>query len=171
MPAGMALPARVAVRFGLYQAGADGRRLQMLGPVDGTGRARGGTIDVEANAIHWQPEPPDPTLAARSERLNTSGALVDFGPAATNGAFRLNYGGTNWQLIPLPASSAFKVNLRLNQLNATGQKVETITAVDVDGKPLDQVGFQQEGQAVEFDTAAKVFAYRIALAQPAPASR
>jgi hypothetical protein len=159
------LPATIAIRFGLYQAGADGRRLPLPGAVDGTGRARGGYITVEDNAIRWLPEPTDPTVAARSERLNMSGRVVDFGPVATSGAFRLNYRGANWQLVPLPGSSAFKVNLHLNQLNATGQRVKAITAIDADGNTVDQVKFQQDGEAVQFDTAATTFAYRIAFAR------
>jgi len=129
--------------------------------VDRTGRTRGGNIQVENAAIRWQPEPPDPTAAARSERLNMSGKLVDFGPAATSGAFRLIYSGENWQLIPLPGSPAFKVELHLDQLNASGQKVQAITAVDADGNAVGQVKFQQDGQTVHFDTAPEVFAYRI----------
>jgi len=93
-----------------------------------------------------------------------SGKLIDFGPAITNGAFRLIHSDTNWQLIPLPGSPAFKVQLRLDQLNATGQKVQTITAIDTDGNSQGQVNFQQDGQVVRFDSAAKVFAYRISLA-------
>jgi len=163
VPASLAAPAEIAVRFGLYQPDADGRRLPMLGAVDRTGRARGGHIHVENTAISWQPEPPDAAAEARSERLNMSDKLVDFGPVTTNGAFRLIYGGTNWQLIPLPGSPAFHVKLRLDQLNAGEQKVQAITAVDADGNAVDQVKFQQDGQNVHFDTAAKVFAYRISL--------
>jgi len=163
VPAEITAPADIAIRFGLYQAITGGRRLSMLGAVDRTGRVRGGHLHVENAAISWQPEPPDPAVAARSERLNMSGKLVDFGPAATSGAFRLIYGGANWQLIPLPGSPAFQVELRLNQLNANGQKVQTITAVDADGNAGGQVKFQQDGETIRFDTATKVFAYRISL--------
>ena len=99
-----------------------------------------------------------------------SGKLVDFGPAATSGAFRLLYGNANWQLIPLPGSPAFQVELRLNQLNAGRQKVQAITAMDADGNAEVQVKFQQDGQTVHFDTAAKGFAYRISLVKNPGAS-
>jgi len=161
VPASIAAPEDLAIRFGLYNPSADGRRLPMLGAVDGTGRTRGGNIHFENAAIRWQPEPPDPAVAERFQRLNMSGKLVDFGPAATNGAFRLIYSGADWQLIPLPGSPAFKVELHLNQLNANGQKVQAIAAVDADGNAVGQVKFRQDGQTVHFDTAAKVFAYRI----------
>jgi len=165
VPASVAAPARIGIRLGIYHAATDGRRLPMLGAVDRTGRARGGDIHVEGGSISWQPEPPDPTVAELAERLNTSGKPIDFGPAATNGAFRLLYGGATWQLIPLPGSSAFQVELRLNQLNASGQKVQAIAALDADGNAGDQVKFQQDGPTVRFDAAAQVFAYRISLAQ------
>jgi hypothetical protein len=165
VPAPLAAPAVVAIRFGLFNPEADGRRLPMLGAVDRTGRARGGRLQVGNGGIFWQPEPPDPAVAARAERLNMSGKVVDFGPAATSGAFRLLYGGANWQLIPLPGSSGFPVELSLNQLNASGQKVEAIAAMDADGNAGVQVKFRQDGQTVRFDTAAQVFAYRISLAK------
>ena len=164
VPASLHVPADVAIRFGLFRAATDGSRYPMLGPVDGTNRVRGGRLHMENGAMTWQPEPPDPAVTAITERLNMSGKLIDFGPAITNGAFRLIHSDTNWQLIPLPGSPAFKVQLRLDQLNATGQKVQTITAIDTDGNSQGQVNFQQDGQVVRFDSAAKVFAYRISLA-------
>ncbi len=164
VPASLAAPAGVAIRFGLYHANADGRRLPLLVAMDNTGRARGGYLHMEKSAISWKPEPPGPVVAARSERLNLGGKSVDFGPVVTNGAFRLLYAGTNWQLIPLPSSLPFSVELRLDQLNASGQKVQAILAVDADGNVEDPVKFQQDGSTIRFDIAAKVFAYRISLA-------
>jgi len=163
VPAGITDNRRIAIRFGLYQP-TGGKRLPMPGTVDTTGRARGGSIRVKDHSIQWQPELPDPKVAAQTCRLNMSGSLVDFGPVSTNGAFRLNYDGTEWKLIPLPDSSSFKVNLRLNELNATGRKAAAINAVDADGNIVDRVKFLQEGESVRFDTAAGVFAYRISLA-------
>ena len=163
IPAGIDAAA-IAIRLGLYHSGPDGRRLRMPGAVDRSGRARGGTIHLENATIHWRPEPPDPVVAARSERLNTTGKLVDFGQVATNGAFRLITGGTSWQLIPLPDSLGFKVDLHLNQLSASVRKVTAITATDLDGKSGNKVIFQQDGEIVHFNTAPRIFAYRILLA-------
>jgi hypothetical protein len=163
VPASLTAPADVAIRFGLFRA-PDGQRYPIGGPVDGSGRVRGGRLHMENGSLAWQPEPPDPAETARDERLNMSGKLVDFGPAVTNGAFRLMYSATDWQLIPLPGSSAFQVQLRLDQLNANGQKVQSITAVDVNGNTEGPVKFQQDGQTVQFDPAAEVFAYHISLA-------
>ena len=78
------------MRTGFYQPGPGGARLRLSGPTDGTGRARCGTVTADAaGAITWKPEPPDPELIERQARLNTTGKLVDFGPVATTGAFRL----------------------------------------------------------------------------------
>ena len=164
LPSSLGASADVAIRFGLYRAGGDGQRLPVSAVIDNTGRTRGGSIHVEDSAISWQPEPPDPMAAARSDRLNMSGQPVDFGPATTNGAFRLIYGGRNWQLIPLPGSSAFSIDLHLDQLNASGQKIQAISALDADGNVGNPVNFQQDGSTVHFDAAAKIFAYRISLA-------
>jgi hypothetical protein len=158
--------AESAIRFGLYNSnpGTDGKRLPMLVSMDDENRAQGGTIRVEGGAIHWQPEPADPTLAARSERLNTGDKVVDFGPAATNGAFRLVYGGATWELVPLPGSGAVKVKLRLDRLNATGRKVLAISGMGEDGKNAGgAVKFRQDGATVEFDAPGGVFEYRITM--------
>ncbi len=113
----------------------------------------------------WQPEQPDPAAEERMARLNTSGKLVDFGPALTNGAFRLLYKDTDWRLIPLPGSPSFHVELRLDQLNADGRKIRDIMAENADGTIGSPVKFQSDGQAVQFDLGDKVFACRILFAK------
>ena len=101
VPANIDVPNAIAIRLGLFQS-PGGRRLSMAGPVDHTGRVRGGSIHLDGTAIRWRPEPPDPAVNARCERLNVNGKLIDFGPVATNGAFRLFEDGAGWRLIPLP---------------------------------------------------------------------
>ncbi len=169
VPAGFPAPAEIAVRFGLCNPDMDWKRLQMPVATDHRGRARGGIIQLEEDVVRWQPEPPDPIKEARSARLNMRGKTVDFGPASTNGAFRILHEGTVWKLIPLPGSPAFHVELRLDQLNASGQKVREITAVNTDGNAVGPVSFQQDGQAVRFETSDEPFAYRISFIPPAAA--
>lgn len=171
MPAEVAAPADIAIRFGLFHPGKDGARLRMQASTDHSGRARGGTIHLEEDAIRWQPEPPDPAVDARSARLNLSEKSVDFGPAVTNGAFRLIHADTVWKLMPLPGSLAFHVELRLDQLNASGQRVREITVVNADGNAGAPVMFRQDGQSVRFDTCDVSFAYRISFDPPAGADR
>jgi len=171
VPDSIAAPADIAVRFGLFHPGMEGKRLPMPVAMDRAGRARGGIIHVGQTAISWQPEPPDPDKAERSGRLNMGGSMVDFGPASTNGAFRLTHSGTSWQLIPLPGSPAFQIELRLDQLGASGQNVREITALNEGGKAEPPVAFHQDGGTVRFATFDKVFAYRISLDSPARAGR
>ncbi len=168
VPETVQLPAAFAIRFGFYQP-TGGQRLPLLGSVDTTGRARGGRIQLEAGnnqtpVIRWEPEPADPVAAARAARLNTAGKVIDFGPVATNVAFRLRHAGNVWELIPLPSSPSFKVELRLDRLGANGRKVQSVTAVDIDGKTINEATFRQDGQVVRFDTDGSAFAYRIRLA-------
>jgi hypothetical protein len=164
VPPGIAAPADLPIRYGLYDPGPTGHRLPLLASMDSNGRVRGGIIHFSASGIQWEPEPPEPDTAAVLQRLNAGAKLVDFGPAATNGAFRLLYGGADWRLIPLPGSSAFKVQLRLDQLNAGGRSVKAITALNDDGNAAGpNVEFRQNGQSVEFETAAGVFGYAISL--------
>lgn len=166
IPADIAAQTELAIRFGLFRPEPDGRRLPMLVPMDSSGRVRGGTIRLQNGTIQWSPEPADPDVEAVARRLNMSGKLVDFGAAATNGAFRLMHGGTKWQLIPLPGSAAFKVELRLDQLGSGGRKVQRITTSDFAGISGAEVEFEQAGNAVRFETSDKVFEYRISFAPP-----
>jgi len=165
LPETVQAPATFAIRYGLYHP-TGGQRLPLRGSVDATGRGRGGRILVEAGqapAIRWQEEPPDPNAAARLARLNVEGKVLDFGAVATNGAFRLRHRGNEWELVPLPNSSAFKVELHLDRLSAPERKVRSIIAVDKDGKAAPETAFQQDGQTVRFSTDGKAFAYRIQL--------
>ena len=163
LPAGVKLPATFAVRTGFYHPGSGGARLRLSGPTDGTGRARCGTVTADAaGAIAWKPEPPDPGLAERQARLNTAGKLVDFGPVATTGAFRLRYApNTEWELMPLPDSESFQVQLRLDQLGAPAAKVREMVAQDLDGHPLAPVAPEQDGPLVRWKTDSRAFRYLI----------
>jgi len=151
-------PGPLDIRFGLYQPKEGGDRLPMLVAMDSEGRARGGTIRMDGTAVRWTPEPADADVAERIERLNMREKVVDFGAVATNGAFRLKYGGEKWELMALPGSAAFKVQLRLDQLNAGGKKVRAITGTD--GKDAE---FRQTGDLVEFETNGGVEGYGISM--------
>jgi hypothetical protein len=119
------------------------------------------TVDA-SGAITWTPEPPAPELAERLARLNTAGKLVDFGPVATTGAFRLRYApGTEWELTPLPGSESFQVELRLDQLNLPAAKVRQVVAQDLDGHTLEPVALKQDGSVVRWKTDNRAFRYLI----------
>lgn len=154
----------IAIRFGLYHP-TEGGRLPLQGLVDQTGRARGGKILVQnvsgKQTLQWTPENPDPDEAARSARINQSRKLVDFGPVATNGAFQLKHEGKVWTLIPLPDSDSFDVQIRLDQLNASGQSVHSIEEIAMNGKSVRDVPFHQSASLISFQTGISSFGYRI----------
>ena len=164
LPADVPDGSSLAIRFGLFHAGADGHRLPMLVASDETDRVRGGHLLLKNSAISWQPPLIDPNIAERAARLNMTNRMIDFGSAVTNGAFRLLYSGKDWQLIPLPNSAAFKVELHLDKLNAAGKKIAAVTGIDMDGKAIGEEKFQQDGPVLRFAPDAKVFAYQISLA-------
>jgi hypothetical protein len=163
LPADVKLPAAFAVRAGFYHPGSGGARLRLSGPTDGTGRARCGTVTVDAaGAITWNPEPPDSDMAERLARLNTAGKLVDFGPVATTGAFRLRAApGTDWELTPLPGSDSFQAELRLDRLGVPAAKVRQVLAQDPDGHALDPVVLERDGPVVRWKTDHRAFRYLI----------
>lgn len=168
LPAGQKLPATFLVRCGLYVPGPGGDRLKMAGSVDRGGRARCGKVIATRGEragdvrVQWEAEV-DPWLAARQARLNTGGKVLDFGPVATDGAFRLELGDREWRLVPLPKSEACAVTLRLERLGAPGAKQVRVQGLDVSGKAVARPEVRHEGESIHFRTGPDVYEYRIAL--------
>ncbi|HPA17406.1 MAG TPA: hypothetical protein PLU30_06635 [Verrucomicrobiae bacterium] len=168
LPARQKLPATFLVRCGLYVPGPGGARLVMAGPKDRGGRALCGRIGAAAGSkpsdvhLRWEPEV-DPWFAKRQARLNTGRKIVDFGPVATNGSFRMQFDGPQWCLIPLPESDPFEVRLRLDQLGAGGSKTVKVNAVDVNGRITAEPKVRREGEELRFETTERAFEYRISL--------
>jgi hypothetical protein len=157
------LPVTFAIRFGLYDP-LDGGRLSLLGPTE-NGRARGGTLRIEANGeATLTPEPPDANELAMQQRLNNTRKIVDFGLAQTNGAFRLQHSGNLWQLTPLPDSDAFAVKLQLAKLGGAGRKVLSVVPVLQNGAVAEKISFTHNGNVLSFQTTPEVFAFRISFA-------
>jgi len=162
LPAEAAPGTVYAIRVGLYSPTHGGDRLPLTGPTDSGGRARLGHIAVgDGRAAIWKPEPPTSDAVIQAARVNTENRPVDFGYAITPGAFRLKHVGANWELIPLPDSGAFSVQLRLDRLNAAGRRVRSVIPIMSDGAAGAAVPFRQAGSTVSFNTAEGVFAYRI----------
>ncbi len=155
LPGNPELPATVAIRFGLYRP-KGGSRLRLAGPTDATGRAKGGRLHLAERdgsvAMTWEPEPPDPVVAEREARLNLTGRMVNFGPVATDGAFRLRHADDEWELLPLPRSRAARVVLDLARLGTGGRRVVGIREVDEAGAEVGAIDFAQEGNRVSFRT-------------------
>ncbi len=156
-------PGRLEIKYGLYDPTRGGARLEFDAiATDGT-RYHGGTIAVAGTGaetkLTWT-APATPEVAARKNRARR---VLDFGPVATNGAFRLRHDGRTWDLTLLPGSAAATVSLRLDRLGAAGRKVKAITQLDLDGKPVAQVPAKATGAEVSFTTADRAFRYRIEL--------
>lgn len=160
--------AQYLVRYGLYVPGEGGTRVALDAPSDPGMRAKGGRILVETGPdrqprIRWEPEPADANRAARNERINLAGRIVDFGPVATNGAFRLRETGDGWEMTPLPDSRPFVAGLDPAKLGAPGRTIQSIRAIDHDGGALEDPQPRQEGARTVFDVDGKAFGYRIRL--------
>ncbi|MAF12493.1 hypothetical protein CMK11_18765 [Candidatus Poribacteria bacterium] len=147
------------IQFGIYQPERGGRRLRLQGLRDDTGRQDGGELTFEASAAspitvtHVSPPP-----YGASDRLNLRRMVVDFGPAATNGAFRLLR--RERTVIPLPDGAPSTVVLRLDALGIP-TTVSRIEALNEDGSGDGTVPFTLEEGRLTFATASDTFGYRL----------
>ncbi len=99
--------------------------------------------------------------AGESNRLNLARKVIDFGPAATNTAFRLMSKGDVWRLTLSPGSRAAWIKLRLDQLGATGKRVQMIEQVDLHDRQVAKVEFKVENNSLVFNTKDNAFQYRV----------
>ncbi len=141
----VSVPADVAdggypIRFGFYDP-AVGTRAMMRGRVDSSKRAVAGLLVVNGGTVSWQPE--DDPLASR---LNTGRKILDFGPVATNGAFRMTGTGAVRVLTPLPGSDAFEVSIAA----PSGASALEVQTADLAGKPDGQLSVNSEGGRFAF---------------------
>lgn len=156
--------AEYLIRYGLFVPGDGGERLSLDAPLDSGRRAKGGRIQAVAGkdggiGIQWEAEPADPNGPLRLARVNLSGKIVDFGPVATNGAFRLRQTEGDWDLTPLPDSRPFVVTLDPSKIGA--KPIQSVSAMDSAGNPLGEVKVRQEGTRTSFEVDGKAFGYRL----------
>ena len=91
---------------------------------------------VKGGEVSWQPED-DPL----SSRLNTARKILDFGPVATNGAFRMTGTGKRLTVTPLPGSDAFEVSIPAH----SGAVALDVQTADLAGKPDGQLNVKSGG--------------------------
>ena len=102
-------------------------RLPIRGSEDQNRRMRGGILRITAAGDGYLTEEP----RADNPDLNVAGAMLDFGPVITDGAFRLLHTNRKaWQLIPLPANRPFRTEIRLASFGAKRTTVKTVECLD-----------------------------------------
>jgi len=96
-----------SVRVGLFNP-KTGTRVPLGGVDDGTSRYVVGDLTVSAAGTRISFK----TTAGSDDRLNTAGAVVDFGPVQTDGMVSIRADGGQWVLRPYPRSRDFTVLLQ-----------------------------------------------------------
>ncbi len=156
-------PGEYDIRAGLYVPG--GSRLRLRGPTDGSSRIKLGKVVVASEGekitdIRFQPEDYGPP---ETVDFNRQAKVIDFGPVATNGAFRLVLVDGALVLTPLPEQPPAEVRLDLAKLfeGRGPERISRIVALDEDEQPGDESKFEQADSTVSFSTDGEAFAYRL----------
>ena len=159
------LPAgKYQIRYGLYHPGGLGDRMPIRGLAAGGWRIRGGILKLEKNGTQFANGTFDLETAVEDPALgvNVAGKVIDFGPLATNGAFRLLHADRKaWQLIPLPGSNPFKAEIRLAEFGAKRAKVKSIEKIDPFNAAAKDPEWKQEGDRLHLSCDGQSFAYRV----------
>ena len=150
-------PGDYQVSYGLYHA-VRGDRVPLRGLDDLRRRIRGGTLRVTATGDEYLME----DVPADNPDVNVVGALIDFGPLVTDGAFRLLHGDRGaWHLIPLPASRPFCAVIRLAAFGKEDAKVKAVETVDPFHPDAKDPEWTQDGGVLRLACDAHSFGYRI----------
>jgi hypothetical protein len=93
-------------------------------------------------------------------RDSKRGEPIDFGPVATDGAFRYERKNDMIVVTPLPDIDSFNIRILVGNV-----ELKSIVAVDADGEDTRNVVFEREGNLVKFQTRGGEFAYHALLAE------
>ncbi|MDD4102403.1 MAG: hypothetical protein PHU80_07195 [Kiritimatiellae bacterium] len=132
------------VRYGMYIP-KTGARMRINGLTDGGMRVMGGRIILEKQGEHFTGGSfaleTDATEDDRRYGVNVDGRVIDFGPLATDGALRLIHKvRRQWQIIPLPDSSPFNTEIKLEAFGKRNASVVSVTMHE----PLDDSAAEPE---------------------------
>jgi hypothetical protein len=153
------------ITIGLWDP-STGRRYELIGDDDGSGRYHVGTLIAEGTdekitnirLIKHKPKPQPPL------RWNVGRTPIDFGSVITEGAFRCQLNKDTVVVTPLPDLEPFTVTLRTDKLTGTkGKQAVSVTAIDADGKKIRNVEFDGKETLLMFQTRKNEFAYKIVL--------
>lgn len=164
IPENLQLPAVFAIRFGMYNPNG-GERLSLTGPLDNSGRVRGGSLQIAADgSVSHITEPVDAVANEEQARLNLDRKILNFGAAKTNGVWRLKHTGQTWELMPLPFSDAFGVELDMGRLGMPKARLAKVAGLDENGQAVGEILFVQVGVSVKFEVPRNTFKVQIQLA-------
>ena len=154
LPPGLG-PGRYDIRYGLYNGPR--MKLDTRAGMDGCMRVRGGTLVVEKDGdrfvrTEWISAVRAPVKAAEP---------VDFGPIATDGAFRLDCRGKTWSLRPLPGSYPFLAKLDLSALGARGRVSRVEFSRVAEPSSFAAVEWRMSGRILELPVDGEPGVYRI----------
>ena len=156
LPADFA-PGDYFVRFGLFHR-QHGDRAPLRGDEEQRRRIRAGILRITPTGDEYLVQEP----LAHDPDLNLAGAMLDFGPVVTDGAFRLLHADSEaWQLIPLPASRPFRAEIRLAAFGAKRAKVKAVERIDPFHSFAKTPEWKQEGETIRLACDGRSFAYRI----------
>jgi hypothetical protein len=152
------------IRYGLYHPGK-GDRMSVRGVADGGQRILGGVMKVEKSGGAFT----DGSFALETgvgdgsaEGLNVAKKMLDFGPVATDGAFRLLHAGRKaWQLVPLPGSNPFRAEIKLAELGSRRAKVKAVEKIDPNNAAAQEPEWTQDGATLRLACDGQSFAYRV----------
>jgi hypothetical protein len=151
------------ITIGLWDP-STGRRYGLDGDDDGGTRYKLGTLvaegtEVDITDIHLVKHK---LVQKQPSRWNANRIPVDFGPVATEGAFRCELRGREIAVTPLPKTAPFAIAMRLDRLTeAKATDVKSVVAVDAEGETIRDVEFEKKGHVLEFLTRENEFAYRV----------
>ena len=147
---------------GLYNSGG---RAMLRGKQGGESRVWVGSLRVKraqdaiAEIVFVPPPPPDPQP---ERRTNPPGTVVDFGFAATDGAFRVEPADGGVRVVPLPGRFDFGIRLTPTKLGAPRPGAKSITAVDMrTGQQAAAVRFETQGATLSFRHEGQEVAYLV----------
>jgi len=151
-------PGDYYVRYGLFHR-PHGERAPLRGLADQRRRICAGFLRVAADGGDaYQLDEPrsfDPDV-------NTAGAMLNFGPVVTDGAFRLLHADrTIWQLIPLPGSRPLHAEIRLASFGAKHATVKAVECLDPLTAFSKSPAWKQEGDTLRLSCDGLSFGYRI----------
>jgi hypothetical protein len=150
-------PGDYQVCYGLFHQ-KRGDRVPLRGLEEQRRRIRAGVLRIAAAGDEYVTEPPP----VDNPDLNVAGVMLDFGPLATDGAFRLLHGErAAWQLIPLPASRPFHAEIRLASFGHGSAKIRAVETIDPFSAYAKEPEWKQEGSVLRFACDGRSFGYRI----------